>query len=63
MKKWAEFQKKQPIKEVKKFSEDIRDLGSNYKIDFLKEYGQNLRNYVDNLILKKYYRHLKNFLN
>ncbi len=48
MEQWNNFKEKQPIKEVKKFAVDIKNLGNNYGIELLLQFGDKLITYVDN---------------
>ncbi|MCP3872958.1 MAG: PAS domain S-box protein, partial [Desulfobacteraceae bacterium] len=45
---WNKFAKRQPIQEVEKFGKDLRDLGLEFKINPLIDYGERLLIYVDN---------------
>ncbi len=44
---WNKFAKRQPIQEVEKFGKDLRDLGLEYSINPLTDYGERLLVHVD----------------
>ncbi|MCP4295646.1 MAG: hypothetical protein GY786_08575 [Proteobacteria bacterium] len=48
MKRWEEFKKKQPIKEVKKCSKKKEKLGAEEGIKIVKEYGEQLLIHIEN---------------
>ena len=48
MDQWKSFQKRQPIEQVKRFGETIRDLGLKHDLDLLYTYGDRLITYVEN---------------
>lgn len=48
LKQWESFKSRQPINDVKAFAERIMELGDNYDIRFLRDYGERLIFYVDN---------------
>ncbi len=48
MQKWEGFQERQPIEDVKNFGTDLKDLGLEYNLNLLSEYGDRLIIHVDN---------------
>ncbi len=48
MEKWAIFQERQPMEDVKGFGLEIKDLGLKHNSTFLVNYGEGLMRYVDN---------------
>ncbi len=47
MKQWEEFQKKQPVKLVNRFSKDLKELGASGGLKFVEEYGEKLLIHVE----------------
>ncbi len=60
-KQWDGFQTKQPVKEVKKFGEELSELGQSNKLKFLEEYGKSLIIHVTNFDIKNMRKKLDEF--
>ncbi len=48
MDQWKEFAKRQPLEEVEKFGKDLKDLGREFEINLLVDYGESLLDDIDN---------------
>ncbi len=53
MAKWAHFQNKQPMKEVKNFASDIKELGEHYRVEAIIEFAGNLITFTENYDVDK----------
>ncbi|MCP3944211.1 MAG: PAS domain S-box protein [Desulfobacteraceae bacterium] len=47
MDQWRNFKTKQPMKEVKRFANGLKDLGKSHHLDFLIKYSDHLISHVD----------------
>ncbi len=45
---WERFRSKQPMKDVRKFGQNLKELGQKFDIDSLENYGNTLTMHVDN---------------
>ncbi len=61
--RWKMFQTKQPIKDVKLFSADLKELGLKYKSTYLEEYAENILLSLDNFDISSMKEALDNFQN
>ncbi|MDM8543839.1 AAA family ATPase [Desulfococcaceae bacterium HSG9] len=50
---WNELQKKQPVKAVLKFGQDLEKLGQEYNIDTVTKFGADLIVYINNFDVRK----------
>ncbi len=48
MPQWESFQKTQPVKTVRQFGEQIKELGNTHDIDILAKFGEDLLGYANN---------------
>ncbi|MCP3887360.1 MAG: response regulator, partial [Desulfobulbaceae bacterium] len=62
MDQWKEFAKRQPIEEVKKFGKDLKDLGREFEINPLVDYGKSLLVDIDNFDVATMQITINNFL-
>ncbi len=62
MDQWQEFAKRQPIEEVKKFGKDLKDLGREFEINPLVDYGKSLLVDIDNFDVATMQITINNFL-
>lgn len=63
LKKWQSFEKKQPLKEIQSFAQEMIDLGTRYKIGFISEYGQQLLSAIENFEIEEMRTRLESFPN
>ena len=50
---WDELQKKQPVKAVLKFGQDLEKVGQEYNIDTVTKFGADLIVYINNFDVRK----------
>ncbi len=50
---WNELQKKQPVKAVQKFGQDLEKLGEEYSMNTLTKFGSDLIIYINNFDIRK----------
>lgn len=53
MKEWSGFQKIQPVKKVKMFGTQVKELGETYKIELLRRFGNELLISLNNFEVEK----------
>lgn len=46
--RWKLFEKKQPLREIQSFAQEIVNLGRNFKLDFISNYGEQLLSTIEN---------------
>jgi hypothetical protein len=46
--RWKLFEKKQPLREIQSFAQEIVTLGRSFKLDFLAQYGEQLLSTIEN---------------
>lgn len=46
--RWKMFEKKQPLREIQSFSQEIVTLGKSFKLGFLAQYGEQLLSTIEN---------------
>ena len=63
LKKWQSFEKKQPLKEIQSFAQEMIDLGTRYKLGFISEYGQQLLSAIENFEIEEMRTKLESFPN
>jgi PAS domain S-box-containing protein len=63
LKKWQSFKKKQPLKEIQSFAQEMIDLGNTYKLGFISEYGQQLLSTIENFEIEEMRTKLEFFPN
>jgi PAS domain S-box-containing protein len=61
--KWQSFEKKQPLKEIQSFAQEMIDLGTRYKLGFISEYGQQLLSAIENFEIEEMRTRLESFPN
>jgi PAS domain S-box-containing protein len=46
--RWKMFEKKQPLREIQSFAQEIVNLGRSFKLDFISQYGEQLLSTIEN---------------
>lgn len=46
--KWKMFEKKQPLREIQTFAQDITSMGRSFKLGFIVQYGEQLLSTIEN---------------
>ncbi len=46
--RWKLFEKKQPLREIQSFAQEIVTLGRSFKLGFLTQYGEQLLSTIEN---------------
>ncbi|HEX2395168.1 MAG TPA: PAS domain S-box protein, partial [Bacteroidales bacterium] len=46
--KWKMFEKKQPLREIQSFAQEIVNLGRSFKLGFISQYGEQLLSTIEN---------------
>jgi hypothetical protein len=46
--RWKMFEKKQPLREIQSFAQEIINLGRSFKLNFLIQYGEQLLSTIEN---------------
>lgn len=50
---WKLFEKKQPLREIQSFAQEIIDQGKNFKIGFIQQYGEQLLSTIENFDIEQ----------
>ncbi len=58
---WEKLRKKQPIEMVEQFGDDILNLGNDYNIELLREYGSSLKVSVDSFDVELIKKNISDF--
>ena len=51
--RWKMFEKKQPLREIQSFAQEIITLGRSFKIGFLVNYGEQLLSTIENFDIEE----------
>ncbi|MBN1142970.1 MAG: PAS domain S-box protein [Bacteroidales bacterium] len=51
--RWKLFEKKQPLKEIQSFAQEIIDQGKNFRIGFIQQYGEQLLSTIENFDIEQ----------
>ncbi len=51
--RWKLFEKKQPLREIQSFAQEIVTLGRSFKLSFLAQYGEQLLSTIENFDIEE----------
>jgi hypothetical protein len=51
--RWKMFEKKQPLRDIQSFAQEISNLGRSSKLDFIASYGEQLLSTIENFDIEE----------